>query len=433
MIRNFYRLYFIMLLSVAVSATVILPILQHLFIARFDLSADDDLIEGIYTFRDRLVDVPRSDWSAFIERTRAPLSLFPVVVRPRSAVPLNPVQREQLDDGLALSTGPGEVVVGIPRSDLLLQLHRRNYHFVTNAFNLLAWCIFSLILVMSIYVWLRIHWNDVSKLRVAADAFGEGRLDTRVHLSRGSELSTLGDCFDAMAARIQVLVSNQNDMINAVSHELRTPIARFEFSLALLRTAPSEAQRHRHIDALSADVRELDELVAELLSYGAIDRLERSPERHAVTLVELLDSVAGSLALEMEARDVRCTITADATVVMLDPRLTSRALLNLLKNAVKYCRHTITMEAFSDGATVTMRVDDDGIGIPAADRRSVLEPFHRLDRSRDRKTGGHGLGLAIAHRAVQSQGGIIRIGDSPLGGARLEIVMLAPSHGSIER
>lgn len=420
-LRSFYRLFFILLGSVALSATVVVPVLQHLFVVRFGTTPDSDLSEALYTFRDKLARVPPAQWQAYIDRVRAPLSLFPVALEPLDQRRFSRDDAQRLASGMTVTTGAGEVSVAMPGSSMLLKLRRIHYSVVTNAFNLLAWIVFSLILVLSIYAWLRGHWRDLGRLRAAADAFGQGHLSGRVALPKGSELGSLAACFDAMAERIEVLVASQNEMINAISHELRTPIARCGFGLALLQSATTDHQRTRHIDALKGDLEELDALVGELLSYGAIDRADRPPEIHQVKLDELLDSTVGSLALEMDFHHVRCTVNAPGTIVHLDPRRTSRALLNLLKNAIKYCQGEISVTALVHGDACVLRVDDNGIGIPTADRHVIFEPFHRLDRSRERKTGGFGLGLSIASRAIGSQGGHIQVSESPAGGARFEI------------
>jgi two-component system OmpR family sensor kinase len=424
-LRSFYRLFFILLGSIALSATVVVPVLHHLFVVRFDTTPDSDLSESLYTFRDRLSRVPPDQWQIYIDRFRAPLSLFPVALEPLARHPFSPTDARRLASGMTVTTGPGEVAVAMPGSPTLLKLRRIHYSVVTNAFNLLAWSIFSLILVLSIYGWLRGHWRDLGRLRGAAEAFGQGRLNGRVNLAKGSELGSLAACFDAMAGRIEVLVASQNDMINAISHELRTPIARCGFGLALLQSATADDQRKRHIEALKVDLEELDALVGELLSYGAIDRADRPHEIQEVRMSELLDSVVGSLALEMDFHRVRCTVDTPDAAALLDPRRTSRAVLNLLKNAMKYCQDEISLTAFIHGDSWVLQVDDNGIGIPPADRHVIFEPFHRLDRSRDRKTGGFGLGLSIASRAIVSQRGHIQVSESPLGGARFEITLPA--------
>lgn len=109
---------------------------------------------------------------------------------------------------------------------------------------------------------------------------------------------------------------------------------------------------------------------------------------------------------------------------MCDPKLVARALLNLIRNGARYASRTVLLAAARDASgALVLSVDDDGPGIPAAERARVFEPFQRLDSSRDRQTGGFGLGLAIVRRVAQVHGGDVRLEDSPLGGARFVITL----------
>jgi signal transduction histidine kinase len=106
-----------------------------------------------------------------------------------------------------------------------------------------------------------------------------------------------------------------------------------------------------------------------------------------------------------------------------DRRLLARAVGNLLRNAQKYAAHTVALSARRDGDLLEIVVDDDGPGIPEEERERIFEPFYRLDRSRDRATGGFGLGLSIARKAVALHGGVLAVQRSPLGGARFVITL----------
>jgi two-component system OmpR family sensor kinase len=107
---------------------------------------------------------------------------------------------------------------------------------------------------------------------------------------------------------------------------------------------------------------------------------------------------------------------------VLDPRLTARAVQNLIRNAMRYCHRSLLLRVDMDeqGACL-LTVEDDGIGIPPEERQRIFQPFYRLDRSRDRTTGGFGLGLAISRRAIESQGGSLTAEQSALGGAQFRI------------
>ena len=117
-------------------------------------------------------------------------------------------------------------------------------------------------------------------------------------------------------------------------------------------------------------------------------------------------------------------VASDLQRFALDPRLTARAVQNLIRNAMRYCdRHLLLTLDHSALGHCLLSVEDDGIGIPEHEREQIFQPFYRLDRSRDRATGGFGLGLAISRRVIESQGGQLSVGQSKLGGARFCIVL----------
>jgi two-component system, OmpR family, sensor kinase len=292
--------------------------------------------------------------------------------------------------------------------------------------NLLYWGINVLIvaaLLGCLLLWLRPHWRDLERLKATAQRFGKGHLSERTQLPARSNIGSLAHVFDTMAGDIEKLLNQQRDLLNAVSHELRTPLTRLDFGLALaLSEELPEASRER-LQGLVAHIRELDELVLELLSYSRLQNPVCLPEQVPVALDEFIDSILGSVDDELASPDIVIDVLLHGALerFTLDPRLTARALQNLLRNATRYCdkRIQVGVQVGDEGCEIW--VDDDGIGIPDDQRERVFEPFYRLDRSRDRSTGGFGLGLAISRRALEAQGGSLTVLTSPLGGARFRL------------
>lgn len=425
MLRSFYKLYVMLSLSIVVVALALTPTLQYLFVAKFIPESDFTLDATAYQLRDWLAALPESQWQATVQKVRPPIPLIDISLVKRSRLLLGVNQWAALERGQVIPERSGVLVVALPSSDMLLRVAQSPHFPATQTYNMVAWIVVCLLLFGSVVLWLRMHWRDLEQLSRAADRFGEGHLAARSTLSPRSSVAPLARRFDSMAARIETLVTAQNDMINAISHELRTPITRFGFGLALLQGAGNEAERQRHTKALERDVVELDELVGELLSYGSLEQATREPERHLTSLDELIGGVLGSLSLEMELRGVECStdILRGAEYAVINPRLTARILTNLVKNAIHYCHGHVTIQAERQRDHLVIHVDDDGIGIAPAERETVFEPFHRLDRSRDRNTGGFGLGLAIARRAAVAQGGTLRASSAPMGGARFELLL----------
>ena len=229
-----------------------------------------------------------------------------------------------------------------------------------------------------------------------------------------------------MGERIEALLAAQRNLLHSVSHELRTPIARLEFALELLRSKAADPALEGRIDAMEGDLRELNALVTELLGMtklsGQLNALQSGQAvlaRAPFAIGPALQSCVAALAFEPAARQLRSHFDAELGDIDGVARLFERAVGNLLRNALKYGEQTVQLSARRVGpGLLEVVVEDDGPGIPEDERERVFEPFYRLDRSRDRASGGFGLGLSIARQAVQLHGGTLVVDGSPLGGAR---------------
>ncbi|AZV27707.1 two-component sensor histidine kinase [Pseudomonas syringae] len=281
-----------------------------------------------------------------------------------------------------------------------------------------AYLMLAVLLGIVLYFWVRPHWRDLEKLRLAAERFGDNDLSVRIQLSKRSNIRDLAGHFNLMAARIEGLIANQRELTNAVSHELRTPIARLSFELDQLKQQPDASQNRELIADMYADLGELEEMVSELLTYASLERGATVITRENIQAANWLDSVVGSVALEAEAAGVQLLIV-DCRVdeVRIEPRFMARAVINLLRNAIRYAEQRVEVSLVRIGDQYEVQVNDDGPGVPLAGREKIFEPFSRLDASRDRRTGGFGLGLALVRRVSQSHGGQVEVGDSPWGGA----------------
>ncbi len=292
--------------------------------------------------------------------------------------------------------------------------------FVTYAVN---WTTEFLIVAVLVFFWVRPFWRDLGKLRGAADAVGAGRFDVRVAVGRGSALRSLAEGFNAMTERIAALVQSHKGLTSAVSHELRTPLARLKFGQSLAIDEPTAEGKDRFLTRMEKDIAELDELTTELLDYAKLER--GTPEMRLQSVPAepwLEDVIADARQSGLEAgRPARIAPSVEVEQLRCEPRYMARAVVNLLRNALHYARSTVNVSVRSEGGRTIIDVDDDGAGIPATDRERVFEPFERLDRSRDRDSGGFGLGLAIVRQVARWHGGEASISQSPLGGTRVTI------------
>ncbi len=282
--------------------------------------------------------------------------------------------------------------------------------------------VFALLVALALLFWLYPLWRDLKQLRVSASAFGQGDFNIRSPLSRRSVLYQLAESFNGMADRIQGLISSHKELTNAVSHELRTPIARLRFGMEMLQSSTDEAARKRFMKSMNTDIDELDQLVAELLTYARFDRDKPTLKFQRQEIEPWLTDI---IRQSQTGRD-RLSITYEIAgnklkYARFEPKLLARAVGNLLQNARRYAQTRINVIFTCDDGLFQITIDDDGPGIPKHQRESIFEAFKRLDASRGRNTGGYGLGLSIAQRISRWHDGNISVQDSPLGGARFII------------
>jgi signal transduction histidine kinase len=296
----------------------------------------------------------------------------------------------------------------------------RRLRLVTYVVN---WSVEFLIVAILLFFWVRPFWRDLMQLRAAADAVGSGNLEPHLAVRRGSALRPLAEAFEAMAGRIATLLQSHRTLTSAISHELRTPLSRLRFSHSLAREEPDAAKRDRYLARMDRDIAEMDELTSELLDYARLERGAPALELQNVPAEAWLEDVLAEAGGENPELLGQARVEARVGVEELrcEPRYMGRAVANLVRNAVQHARSSVRVLVEGDGQRTVIHVDDDGSGVPVPDRERLFEPFVRLDRSRDRTSGGFGLGLAIVRQIARWHGGEATIAESPLGGARVTI------------
>src|SRR5690606_37729466 len=200
-----------------------------------------------------------------------------------------------------------------------------------------------------------------------------------------------------------------------LSHEIRTPLARIKFAMAVIA---SKAPIADELESISQDVQEIDRLIGAMLEFARLDHPDTEVKWQATPVAELIEQAAGKSLL----RDgQRIDYDRPMGLVPMDPRMMDLALSNLVVNACRYAATQVRIGFESDGKSYALVVEDDGPGIPEAERETVFKAFARLDDSRNRDTGGYGLGLAIVARIAALHGGSARVERSALGGARFVV------------
>jgi signal transduction histidine kinase len=293
--------------------------------------------------------------------------------------------------------------------------------------RLLTWSLIGVIFAIALWFWIRPVWRDLETLRQTARDLGDGHFDARSPAARTQLFAPLSDTMNSMAERIRQLLATHRELSCGISHELRTPIARMRFALEMLSETDERVERERLWAMMEADLDELDQLIDTSLTYARFER--EAPEAHLST-VKFADWLSDEIdSVRLLGRQLEVVVDTDKLpenlCVDLDRKAMPYALRNLLRNAFKYAGKRISVNAEMVGNTIQIHVDDDGIGIPPEEREHIFSAFTRLDRSRDRSTGGYGLGLAIARRVLELHGGTATADASPLGGARFTLTWKA--------
>ena len=299
--------------------------------------------------------------------------------------------------------------------------------------RLLTWSLIGVCFGLALWLWIRPIWRDLEALRITARALGEGHFDTRTPPARSRLFELLAETLNRMAERIQMLIATQKEISSAISHELRTPIARLRFALEMFTDTDEQAERERLSQLMEADLVELDNLIDSSLTYARFEQMKPKLQASAVELKPWVSEQVAAMRILGRGLELRIELEAFAAgfMVDLDRKQMPYALGNLLRNAIKYTKSQIVVTAEIVGEKhdqLALHVDDDGIGVPPEDREHVFTAFTRLDRSRDRASGGYGLGLAIARLVLEEHGGKTSVSTSPLGGARFTLTWPLHSH-----
>lgn len=285
--------------------------------------------------------------------------------------------------------------------------------------------VFAAAIAVTVYLWMRPIWRDLFRLNKVAVQFGDGVFDARAEVRGDSAVRTLASSFNSMADSIRNLIDSNKELSNAVSHELRTPISRLRFAMEMLEKSTDEKERKRFISSMNDDIDEMDVLIAEMLTYA---RFEQERPELALTSI-MINPWLKSLLEELQQghKEIHISFTPEASnaqqVVVADKGMLRRVVSNIVGNAFRYARTKIDVSVSAGPQNLCIRISDDGPGIPEKDRQRVLEPFMRLDESRNRRSGGFGLGLSIVSKIIKWHKGLLIISESKYGGAQFEIFL----------
>jgi len=275
--------------------------------------------------------------------------------------------------------------------------------------------IMLIVLGLAIFIWVWPMSRDLEQLKKSTRLFGQGNFAIKAPEAKSNMMMPMVNAFNMMSARIKKLIDSQKELTNAVAHELRTPLARSKFALQMVNQVNDETKREKYLTQINNDINELEELINEMLIYSSFESDKPSLNFESVNINDIIDAQVArhsqfSGTIKVTKSDV--LILADC-----DGHFIDRALNNYISNAIKYGAGQVDISIVKGPEHCIVRVEDNGKGVSEQFKAVIFDAFSRGDESRNRETGGFGLGLAIVSRIMEWHQGLATIEDSELGGA----------------
>jgi signal transduction histidine kinase len=261
--------------------------------------------------------------------------------------------------------------------------------------------------------------RPVEAIRAEVESITGSTLDRRVPVpASGDEVARLAHTMNAMLDRLEDASTRQQRFVADASHELRSPVAAIRTELEVAQRTAGPGDWPAVADRLLVEEARLEAVITDLLLLASLDEGAPMPDAVAVDVAEEAREEARRRAPDRD--DVVIEVDAPGAVVVHGSRMQlRRAVANLLDNAGHHARTTVRLSVHERDGRVRVLVDDDGPGVPEAERERVFQRFVRLDEHRARGAGGAGLGLSLVRRIAERHHGTARVDTAPLGGARV--------------
>ena len=310
-------------------------------------------------------------------------------------------------------------------------------HFIQITWASLAIRLLIAVVISGIICYLLSNYltKPLRSLSLAAKSLATGQLSTRVGRFVGhhrDEIAQLSHDFDRMAEKIEKMVISKERLLQDISHELRSPLARLQIAVELGRKK-SGAEARNEFARMEEECLRLNSLIGEILDFARLDKSVYSLQRTQVNIPALIEHIVADANYEFNKANKHVILTSIACCTLfVDERLLHRAIENILRNALHYSPNKdivhILMALSDDQKNLIIQIEDEGPGVPPDQLKKIFKPFYRVDPSREKKTGGYGLGLTIAHQAIYLHNGTIQVSNKITGGLTVTIVLpIAPN------
>lgn len=311
------------------------------------------------------------------------------------------------------SRGNSNVILLIRMKDCVLQMQFSLKRLISvSGWVFILWMVGSAMLLVTVAtLFMRNQIRPIAKLAEVAEKFGKGQDDIEFRPQGASEVRQAGRSFLAMRERLKRMIGARTEMLASISHDLRTPLTRMRLALAML-------PEQKYAKPLLGDVQDMENMIQEYLDFARGKGGEKAKQ---VDISTLLGDVVGKYVAQ--GKDVKL-VTSTHTQVTVFYNAMCRCLNNVIDNALRYGKRC-EVSALATPGHVEIILDDYGPGIPQEERETALQPFKRLDISRNLDTSGAGLGLSIVQDIILRHGGEISLEDAPGGGLRVRLSLPA--------
>jgi len=264
----------------------------------------------------------------------------------------------------------------------------------------------------------------INHLKQAAVKLANGDLTARADIdpNRQDELGVLGRDFNSMATQLEQLISAQKRLLADISHELRSPLTRLKMATGLAQMQTPEANQ-TYLLRIEKEANQLDKMIADVLQVSRLEANSQTLLLHQQSLQVIIDHVLNDAQFEAKQTNKQLLVEGQLNIdIRCDESLIASALENVLRNAIKYAAHTITL-SLSLSDAIYIEISDDGPGVEPQNLTKLCEPFFRQSDARDRTSGGTGLGLAIAKNAIAAHAGSLTLHNSQPNGLCVRIAL----------
>lgn len=266
--------------------------------------------------------------------------------------------------------------------------------------------------------------KHIHSLAEASQSFAEGNLSLRLQTNIPAPLNVLASSFNTMAHKLEAVMQEQEVMSNAIAHELRTPLTRLQLAAGLASAKCDDVKIKGLIDSIDNNIDELDKLTNAVLTMARLNH--RNTKALSMESIQFPKLVRERVAIaDHPSIDIKLSIDINENVLVRgDELFLQMAIDNLISNALVYADSEIRVTlSYGSNQQLVLIVNDDGQGVPTNKSESIFLPFSRADESRDRKSGGFGLGLAIVNSVALAHGGNVTLGQGELSGAAFTLTL----------